>query len=849
LSNTNDNSLPVDACLPDLKAALAGQREQGRNAVLQAAPGAGKTTRVPPALLGSDWLGDQRILMLEPRRLAARSAARFMAQQRGEQAGKTVGYRTRLDSQISGETRIEVVTEGVLTRLIQADPELSGYGLVIFDEFHERSLQADLGLALTLECQQALRPDLRIVVMSATLDMALVAELLGQAPVIQSDGRSFPVETRYLGKGQNPPVRGQLGHLPGQQLPQQMAKACLQAIREESGSILAFLPGMGEIRRTAALLESELPEEVQLAPLHGSLPPAEQDRAIQPAPAGRRKLVLSTDIAQTSLTIEGIRVVIDGGLNRRAAFDPNSGMSRLITGRLSQADAEQRRGRAGRLAPGVCYRLWSESEHAALAPFSPPEIQQADLAPLVLELAQWGCQDPNELRWLDPPPQAHWQQAQDLLQSLEALNAKARITEHGRAMRQLGLHPRLAHMAIRAQSEGLGPLAVRISALLSERDPLGPKAGADLETRLRALMAGRLPSGPMRQLKQSIRQLERSLKLSNNRPDSEESSMAGRVLALAFPDRIARKRPGGRARYQLSNGRGAVLDEADPLGGEDWLVVAELDGQNREARIFLAAAISETELREALSHRIHSQTVTDWDEQREQVIAREETCLGALVLSERRLPDPGPEAVQAGLMAAIRRKGLDCLPWQDNSQQYLARLAWLHQLWPDQWPDVSDTALLDKLEDWLGPFVSNARRLADLKRIPLIDALRFRLPHAQQGEVDQLLPPRLTIPTGQSVRLDYRQDPSQASGPVLATKLQALFGMTETPMLANGRLPVVFHLLSPAGRPLAVTSDLASFWANAYPEVRKDMRGRYPKHPWPEDPLTAPPTQRTKRRS
>ncbi|MCP1727296.1 ATP-dependent helicase HrpB [Natronospira proteinivora] len=826
-TNKPQPSLPIDHCLPRLQTLLA----EGTAAVLQAAPGAGKTTRVPPALLAADWLGGRRILMLEPRRLAARAAARFMAREMGEAVGETVGYRTRLDTQVSARTRIEVVTEGILTRMIQADPELADYGLVIFDEFHERSLQADLGLALVRESQQALREDLRVLVMSATLDCGPVAELLNQAPVIDSPGRSFPVSSHYLGSDRQTP------------LPVQTARAVQRALSEESGSILVFLPGTGEIRRTASQLKDSLPADVELAPLYGNLPPAEQDRAIEAPPPGRRKVVLATNIAQTSLTIEGIRVVIDSGLERRSAFDPNSGMSRLITTRVSQAAAEQRQGRAGRLEPGVCFRLWSESEQSTLAAHSPPEILSADLAPVVLELAQWGCRDPKELEWLTPPPLAHWRQAVSLLQWLDALDETGQITAHGRSMLKLGLSPRLAHLVVRGRELGLGNMAAELAALLSERDPLGREQGADLEHRLRALREGQLPKARLKPLQQTIRKL-------GHKADSAEPGLEaiGRLLALAFPDRIARRRPGRLPRYQLSNGRGAFLAENDPLGQAEWLVAAELDGQAREARIHLAAQLDPAVIEGDLAAHIQEGDTADWDEQRGQLIAQRERRLGQLVLAQERLPDPDPEIIQAGLLSAVRRKGLDALPWTDAARQYRARLAWMHYLEPEHWPKMDEPSLLDSLEEWLAPFLAGYRRWSELKTVPLLEALKQQLSYPRQQALEKALPGRLTIPTGESVRLGYERDPAQDQGPVLAVKLQAAFGLAETPRLADGRLPVVFHLLSPAGRPLAVTADLASFWRQAYPEVRKDMRGRYPKHPWPEDPLSATPTRRTKGR-
>jgi ATP-dependent helicase HrpB len=824
------SDLPVTKLLPELIQAL----EAHPCVVLEAPPGAGKTTAVPPALLTCNWLGKRKILLLEPRRLAARSAARFMARQLGESAGETIGYRTRLDSRISARTRVEVVTEGILTRLLQADPELQDYGAIVFDEFHERSLQADLGLALARESQQSLREDLRLLVMSATLDTSGIATLLDNAPVVRSEGRSFTVDTRYVGSASH------------QALINHCARAIRQALSEESGSLLVFLPGVGEIRRLQDLLADNLPTDVLIAPLYGQLSPEAQDRAIQPAPPGQRKVVLSTAIAESSLTIEGIRVVVDAGLERAPHFDAGSGMTRLVTRRVSRASADQRRGRAGRTQPGVCYRLWSESEQAGLLAYSPPEILDADLAPLVLELAQWGVSDPEELSWLDSPPAAHWQQALSLLQWLEAINDEGRITAHGQAMLSLGLQPRLAHMVVRARESGLGRLAAELAALLEERDLLDGRAGADVESRLRLLRGEGRSNGASRQRLDTIRRQVR--KLWSGEDQGGEPHQAGSLLALAFPDRIARRRTGQQARYQLSGGRGAWLTEDDPLSSQQWLVAARLDGKAREARIFLAATVSLPELEAALPTHFAELEQVGWDDDRGTVTARQERRLGAIVVTSKPLAKPAPDQIQAGLVQAIRARGLGQLPWSEESTQYRARLALLHDMDAEQWPAVDDATLEQGLEDWLGPFLAGIERWRDIDAGLVLQALKGRLDYPRQTQVEQLLPTRLTVPSGHSARLDYTAEYGPIRGPVLAVKLQALFGLKETPRVMDGRLPVVCHLLSPAGRPLAVTSDLESFWQQAYPEVRKDMRGRYPKHPWPEDPLTARPSMSSKRR-
>jgi ATP-dependent RNA helicase HrpB len=821
--------LPINNIIPDLLNTLESQT----TILLQAPPGAGKTTRVPLALMDAPWREGRKILMLEPRRLAARSAARYMAGQMGEKPGQAVGYRTRLDTRVTSATVIEVVTEGILTRLIQNDPALEDYAVVIFDEFHERSLQADLGLALVREARQALREDLRIIVMSATLDTAPIARLLGDVPVLSSDGRAFPVEVAYRPIPRNGRIE------------QQVVSVIHEALADQSGSLLVFLPGAGEIRRVERQLQNQTGNDVIVAPLYGNLKSEEQDRAIAPAPEGYRKVVLATAIAESSLTIEGVRVVIDSGQQRRAVFDANSGMTRLVTGWVSKASAEQRKGRAGRIEPGACYRLWSESAQFGLAEFTPPEIQEADLAPLVLELAQWGARSPDQLDWIDPPPAAHWQQAVALLQWLDMLDADSAITEHGKAARDMGVHPRLAHMILRGRDIGHGYLAAELAALLEERDLAGRSAGADMQERVRMLRG----SGPRQgvdtarviSITKSVSRLAAGLERPQAMPSEDE---VGRVLAQAYPDRIARKRRGEAPRYQLSNGRGAALRSDDRLARYEWLVAAELDGKAREATIYLAAPVTPAVLEQDLFGHIEEYEEAVWDERRGTVVARRVRKLGQLELEETALPAPSPELVQQGLLAAVRKKGLGSLPWTPAAEQWLARVTLLAEYFSGEWPTVSERWLTDNLETWLGPFLAGMTHWRDLDKLNLSQALASLLEYPQQQALEDLAPTRLTIPTGQSVALDYTAE----NGPVLAAKLQALFGWTKTPTVAGGQVPVVIHLLSPAQRPLAVTADLASFWQNAYPEVRKDMRGRYPKHPWPEDPLTADASQGTKKR-
>jgi ATP-dependent helicase HrpB len=825
--------LPIEPLLPALRQTLAADI----NAVLQAPPGAGKTTRVPLALLDADWLAHKKIVMLEPRRLAARAAARFMARLLGERVGETVGYRVRLDTSIGPRTRIEVVTEGVLTRRLQEDPALEDVGLVVFDEYHERSLQSDLGLALCLDTQGVLRPDLRLLVMSATLDGAAVGRLLGEAPLLTSAGREHPVAIRYR-------LLRTAYTRERHRFCEETARTVLGVLGEESGSVLVFLPGAAEIRRVeAALRAANRGDALMLAPLHGRLTAPEQDAAIQPAPVGRRKVVLATAIAETSLTIEGIRVVIDAGLMRRPRFDPNTGLTRLVTLPVSQAAAAQRAGRAGRLEPGVCYRLWPR--HLHLLPHGTPEILEADLAPLVLELAQWGVRDAGELRWLDPPPAAHLAQATQLLHQLGALDERARITGHGRAMRELGVHPRLAHMMLRGRELGCGRLACELAALLEERDPLRAD-DTDIVPRIERLRSpggdAVTDRGALRTCRELAGHWQRLLGCPAAPADHVDLALSGVLLAFAYPDRIAQRRAGADNRFLLSNGRGAVFIEAEPLAAADWIVAAHLDGA-REARIFLAAAITREQLLQYHGALIAEQTSVAWDERDQGVRARRQRRLGELVVADEPWVEADAEALQAALLAGIRRRGADCLPWNEAARELQARIGFLHRLAPRDWPDVRDEMLLSTLEDWLSPYLQGMTRLAQLKHLDLHAALLAQLSWRQQRQLDELAPARLTVPSGSRVRLDYCQET-----PVLAVRLQEMFGLTETPCVAGGRVPVLLHLLSPARRPMQITRDLPAFWQGAYHEVKKELKGRYPKHHWPDDPLQAQPTAGAKRR-
>ena len=823
--------LPIEPLLPDIRKALT---TAGR-AVLQAPPGAGKTTLVPLALLDEAWLAEKKILLLEPRRLAARAAANRMAELLDQQVGETVGYRTRLDSRVGPRTRIEVVTQGILTRMLQDDPALEETGLVIFDEFHERSLQADLGLALCLESRSVLRPDLRLLIMSATISTEPIAELLGQAPVLIGQGRSFPVTTHYLG------TEPRLHPI------QLTAATVLRALAEEEGSFLVFLPGVGEIRRVAALLEEEgLPADVHLAPLFGNLTRREQDRAIRPCAPGRRKIVLATAIAETSLTIDGIRVVIDSGLMRVSRFDPNSGMSRLVTVPVSRAAADQRRGRAGRLGPGICFRLWTTSTQIQLREETGPEILTADLAPLALELARWGIQDPQSLAWLDPVPAGPFNQARQLLTELGALDNRGRITEHGRRMAKLAMHPRLARMVLAGKKLGLGSLACDLAALISERDIIRGGDEPDIRSRLEILADPRHPAphdrGAKKRITGTAARWHKQLNISRKNSDQDR---AGLLLSLAFPDRIGQKRPGRTGRFLLANGRGAMVPAASFLARADYMVAASLDDRKKEARIFLGAPVTRADLEEQWRDAIIWREVVVWDSGSRAVLARKQKKLGQLVLRDEPLTAGADPEISAALISGIRELGLQILPWTGELRAWQARVLLMRRLAPQAgWPDVSDKALQATLEEWLAPYIAGMRSCAQLARLDLKSALTGQLNRPQQKNLERLAPTHLTVPSGSRIRLQYRPD----QAPVLAVRLQEMFGANDTPRIANSQVRLLLHLLSPARRPVQVTRDLAGFWKNTYPEVRKDLRARYAKHYWPEDPLNAAPTSRVKPR-
>jgi ATP-dependent helicase HrpB len=823
--------LPIDAALPRLAATLATHTA----AVLVAPPGAGKTTRVPLALAQQGWADGRKLLLLEPRRLAARAAASRMAASLGEEVGETVGLRVRFGSKVSRRTRIEIVTEGVFTRLILDDPALDGVAAVLFDEFHERSLDADLGLALALDAQRALREDLRLLAMSATLDGARVAKLLGGAPVLESEGRMFPVVTNYLGRDPRVGVE------------RQVADAVMRALRAESGSALVFLPGAAEIRRTESLLAERLTGQgVDVGPLYGALEGEAQDRAIAPAAAGRRKVVLATSIAETSLTIEGVRIVVDSGLARVPRYEPDLGLTRLETVRVSRAAADQRRGRAGRTGPGICFRLWEEAQTAALEPYARPEILAADLSGFVLDLALWGVADPASLAFLDPPPAPAWAEAQALLRDLDALDASGRITAEGRRLRALPLPPRLARMVIDATGFGAGAVAAEIAAIVSERGLGGDEV--DLAHRLENLRRDR-----SRRAVEVRRMVQRWL-------DSAAAGEAGRhaggedggapaapgsILALAYPERIAKSRGTAAGSYLLANGRGAHIDPAAALAREPFLAVAELTGAASQSRIVLAAAISLAEIESRFGARIQNREEVAFDAGSASLRARRFRRLGALVLSEQFFAvAPGP--VTASLLArGIAESGLQRLPWSPRLTQWCERVAFLRRSEGEEWPDLTDRSLAARADEWLEPLCAGKIALAEITPEELAAALTGLLPWPLQRRLDAEAPIHFVAPSGSQVPIDYAGE----EGPKLAIRVQELFGLDRHPSIAAGRVPLILELLSPARRPVQITRDLPGFWRGSYAAVRTEMKGRYPKHPWPDDPATAPATRHPKRRT
>lgn len=807
--------LPIREALPGLLQAM----RHGNRAVLIAPPGAGKTTCVPLALLGESWRGG-RIIMLEPRRLAARAAARRMASLLGEKVGQRVGYRVRMESRISKETIIEVVTEGVFARMLVDDPSLEGIAVVLFDEFHERSLDADMSLAFALDAQEALREDLRLIVMSATIDGGRVAGILDDAPVIESMGRAFPVETRYLPRSAR------------NRLEDAVADATMKALGEEKGSVLVFLPGQAEIHRVEERLARRIDKDTFIAPLYGALDGRDQDRAITSPPKGKRKIVLATSIAETSLTIDGVRIIIDSGLVRRPRFEASLGLSRLETVKVSRASADQRQGRAGRTEPGVCYRLWDKGQMAALPAFEPPEILATDLSRLVLDLALWGERDPTNLRWLDEPPEAGWQEAVKLLQKLEALDEAGKLTAHGRTIAKLPLPPRLAHMLVTARGEGQEALAAHIAALLTEGGRLRHN---DLRRLLQDLTTGRQPRS------KDIKALASRWTQTRDK-GAFSSEEAGRILALAYPDRIAMRR-GAEGRYLLASGRGGVLDPEDPLNGSSFLVVADLQGAASHARISLAAPITRKEIEQYFAFLISEEEAISFDRQSGAVSARLQQRLGRIVLAEKRLKAPSSEAVERALIDAIRREGLRVLPFSKDVERWRGRIRFAAER-EEGWPDLSNEALLGTLEEWLHPYLAGKMALGDISEGDLKGALQALIPYERLVSLDTYLPTHFIVPTGSKIPIDYGAE----NGPVLAVRVQELFGLDSHPAIGGGHIPLLLHLLSPAHRPIQMTRDLPGFWRGSWQDVKADMRGQYPKHVWPDDPLATEATRRAKPR-
>lgn len=817
-----DTPLPIDAVLDDLSRTL----EANNAAVLVAPPGAGKTTRVPLALLDAPWARGKKIIVLEPRRIAARASAERMAKSLGERAGDTVGYRVRFGSKISRVTRIEVVTEGIFTRQILDDPELSGVAAILFDEFHERSLDADMGLALARDAQTGLREDLRILVMSATLDGARVAKLLGDAPVVESEGRAFPVETRYLGRKADAPIE------------RQMADAIASALRADSGSVLAFLPGAAEIRRTQNFLGERVHDaSIEIVPLFGALDAAVQDRAIAPAPKGTRKVVLATSIAETSLTIEGVRIVVDSGLARVPRYEPDIGLTRLETVRASRAAVDQRRGRAGRTEPGVCYRLWDEPQTASLAAYTQPEILSADLSSLVLDLAQWGVSDPAALSFLDPPPQPAWKEAKSLLTELNALDDDGRITAEGKSLRSLALPPRLARMIVDSHRAGNGEAAAEIAAIITERGLGGDSV--DLEHRRDQFRRDRSPRAA------SARDLARrwaSQVAASEKAGQQEDLSAGLMLAYAFPDRVARNR--GNGSFVLANGRGAAVEQTSSLARAPYIAIGEMTGTAASGRVLLAAQITQDEIERHFAEHIESVDEISFDRGAMALRARRKRVLHAITLSEATLAVSPSEDTARILADGLIAAGLDRLPWSKVAKQWRDRVMFLRKAEGDSWPDLSDEGLIERRDDWLVPALYDKIALKDISPGDLSDALMALLPWEMRARLDREAPTHFEAPTGSALAIDYEAE----QGPTIAVRLQELFGLNTHPSIAAGKVPLVLELLSPAQRPVQVTRDLPGFWRGSYNAVRSDLRGRYPRHPWPDDPANALPTRRAKPR-
>ncbi|HCS19659.1 MAG TPA: ATP-dependent helicase HrpB [Bacteroidetes bacterium] len=809
--------LPIRDAIDELRTTLSNESV----AIVHAPPGAGKSTLLPLALMDEGFIGGQKILMLEPRRLAAKTIAMRMSELLGHQTGTTVGYRVRFEQKISEDSRIEVLTEGILTRRLQRDPELEGVGLVIFDEFHERSIHADLALALCREAQKVLRPDLRILIMSATLNIKELSSLL-KAPVISSLGRQYPVDVRY-GDGVDMRLISEI-----------MSRKVVQAAKEEEGDILVFLPGEAEIRRCEADLKRMLPG-IEIHPLYGMLPPARQMAAIYPSKKGNRKVVLATSIAETSLTIEGVKIVVDSGLGRKSKFDPRSGLSRLETVIISTGSADQRAGRAGRLAPGVCYRMWTLADHSRMQKHDVPEILEADLSSLLLELAQWGVNDPAQLDWLNPPPSGHVKQARATLEELGAVES-GKITEHGKKMLELPCHPRLAHMLLLAGSETNKKLACDVAAVLEERDPLPRDSGIDITLRIEALRRFRQTKNDAARMGRIEKVAESYLRIFDLAADNGpvDAYECGLLIAHAFPERIASSRPGNNSQFQLANGRYAQAGPKDDLGHEPWLAVAHLDARDGLGKIFMAAPLNPKDL----APMVKQEKVITWDTRKGGLIASMDLRIGSIILQSKPLPEPDAQHLNDAICKALRSEGQNLLNWDEATTQWQNRVMSMRKWQPAEgWPEVSTEALLLVVEDWIAPYLAGVKKPEDLKKIKLAEILPYTLSYEQQQKLDEFAPASLKVPSGSLIQIQYQ---ANGDAPILSVRLQQVFGLAETPRINGGEIPVVMELLSPANRPVQTTRDLKNFWDSTYFEVKKELKRRYPKHSWPDDPWTAP---------
>ena len=816
--HSDSQYLPVQDIVEEVQRTLKDQP----TLIVTAPPGAGKSTLLPLTLLNQPWLGNQKILMLEPRRLAAKTIAQRMADLNGDDLGQTIGYRVRFENKVSAQTKIEVLTEGILTRMLQSDNALEGIGLVIFDEFHERSLHADLALALCRESQLVLRPDLRILIMSATLNLPKLSSLL-DAPIIESKGRQFPVDIRYVGATDE------------MFIPESAARTVISAVQENEGDTLVFLPGEAEIRKCAEILETNLPS-FSIHPLYGQLPPNQQFAAIMPNKNGRRKVVLATSIAETSLTIEGVKIVVDTGFGRISKFDPASGLSKLQTVKISKDSADQRAGRAGRLSAGVCYRMWTMADHQRLADHRIPEILEADLTSLMLDMAHWGVKNVSTLTWLTEPPKASVSSGSETLHQLSALE-DGRITQHGKDLHRMACHPRIAHMLVMANNESARQLATDIAAVLEERDPLGKESGIDLNLRIEALRRDRSRKSIGKRLTRIAKIAEsyrRMLNIPENN-DPVDPYETGLLLAYAYPERIASARPGNNAQFQLANGKIAQAHHTDDLAHEAWLAVAHMDMREGLGKIFMAAPLNPKDL---LPLVVEKEILT-WDTHKGGIVATKDLRIGSIILQSKPLQNPNPELISAAISKAIANEGEHLLDFDETFYQLQCRISSLKKWNPDQeWPDVSTEALLENNQEWLGSFLGSVKKADDLKRISLKDALLAHLGWDFQQLLNQLAPEKIVVPTGSAIKVEYLMN---GGIPVLAVRLQELFGMSDTPKINNGKTSVVLHLLSPGYKPVQVTSDLRSFWNNTYFEVKKELKRRYPKHAWPEDPWSAIP--------